>query len=299
MKKIVTLGITLNDEQKNRLMKIATLDTQESPNSPEDFLDKTQDADVIYSNGEYLLESLDKLENVFVVYPYIELWVLNTDELEKKWVIVANAQGGNRDSIVERTMFMLLSLYRKFIPAVRTAQNLPFALQESLYGKKLLIVGHGSIGNQIGIVSKAFGMEVSYFERWDNLSIKSKDIDVVINALNCNTSSKNLLDRSFFMNLPEGSYYITFARPYTYDLDGLIEAIDAGIVAGAEIDCDPEESGDTDNAFYQKALSNPKILVTPHIAFATKQASTQWREITLQNIESYLMGKIQNRVKKI
>ena len=84
MKKIVTLGITLNDDQKNRLMKIATLEMQESPSSPEDFLNKTNSADVIYSNGNYLLEILDKLENVFVVYPYIELGSFNTDELEKK-----------------------------------------------------------------------------------------------------------------------------------------------------------------------------------------------------------------------
>ena len=181
---------------------------------------------------------------------------------------------------------------------VRTTQSFPFALQESLYGKKLLIVGHGSIGTQIGVVAKAFGMDIKFFERGDDLATKSKDADVIINALNCNTSSQNLLNKSFFMNLSPGTYYITFSRPYTYDIDGLIEAIDADIVAGAGIDCDPEESGDTTNAFYQKALSNPKILVTPHVAFATKQASAQWREITLQNIEAFLMGKFQNRVKK-
>jgi phosphoglycerate dehydrogenase-like enzyme len=74
-------------------------------------------------------------------------------------------------------------------------------------------------------------MEISFFERGNNLAELSKDADLVINALNCNSSSKNLLDENFFMHLKPGSFYLTFARPYTYDIDGLIKAIDANIVA--------------------------------------------------------------------
>ncbi|MGZ3727500.1 MAG: response regulator, partial [Pseudobdellovibrio sp.] len=46
-----------------------------------------------------------------------------------------------------------------------------------------------------------------------------------INCLNVNTSSKNLLDEEFFMSLPKGSYYISFVRPWTYDVDGMINLI--------------------------------------------------------------------------
>ena len=100
------------------------------------------------------------------------------------------------------------------------------------------------------------------------------------------------------MHLKQGSFYLTFVRPYTYDIDGLIESINDNIVAGAAIDCDPEDSGDTKNEFYLKLLSNPKILVTPHVAFATKQASINGREISIQNIESYISGNPKNILKK-
>ncbi len=302
VKKIVTLGINLKDEHKKRLEAIGELKVLENPTSVGDFLKKTKSADVIYSNGDYLLDSLPKLKNVFVTYPYVELGVFNSDKLERSGVFVANAQGGNRDSIVEWVMYMVLSLFRKFGPKVRATESFPFELQESLRNKNVLIVGHGSIGGQIGgqigVLCKAFGMNVTFFERGDNLSISSKDTDLVINSLNCNTSSKNLLNETFFMNLKKGGYYLTFVRPYTYDIDGLIKSIEKGIVAGAAIDCDPEKFGDTTNKFYQKALSNPKILVTPHIAFSTKQALANGAEIAIQNIELFLKGKPQNILKK-
>lgn len=297
-KTIITLGIKLTDEHKKRLMALGELKELGSPTSVEDFLTKTKKANVVYSDGDYLLESLPKLKDVFVTYPYVELGVFNSEELEKNGVFIANAQGGNRDSIVEWVMYMTLSLFRKFKDKIRATENIPFELQESLHGKNVLIVGHGSIGSQIGVLCEAFGMEVTFFDRGDDLLSSSKNADLIINALNCNSTSKNLLNEQFFMNLKKGCYYITFVRPWTYDIDGLIKSIDAGIVAGASIDCDPESFGDTKNKFYQKAMGNSKILVTPHIAFSTKQASANGREIAIQNIESFFASKLQNVLKK-
>ena len=298
MKKIVTLGINLPEEYKKRLELLGELKMLEEPTSVEDFVNKSNGTDVVYSNGECLLESLPKLKNVFVTYPYVELGLFNSEELAKNGVIVANSQGGNRDSIVEWTMYTILSLFRKFSPMVRAKENFPVELQQSLVGKKVIIVGHGSIGTQVGKLCEAFSMKVDFFNRGQNLGEKSKDADLVINSLNCNSSSKNLLDENFFMNLKKGSYFVTFARPFTYDIDGLMKSINQGIVSGAGIDCDPEDFGDTTNAFYQKCLSNEKILVTPHIAFSTKQAVAQGREIAIKNIEAFLNGTLQNVLKK-
>ena len=65
IKKITTLGINLEDDHKKRLETIGELKELESPTSVEDFLKKTANTDVIYSDGDYLLESLSKLKNVF------------------------------------------------------------------------------------------------------------------------------------------------------------------------------------------------------------------------------------------
>jgi phosphoglycerate dehydrogenase-like enzyme len=294
MKKIVILGAKLTSDQKARLEKIGSVYYLPSPKSSEELVKQANGADVLYSDGAFLLESLSKLENIFVTYPYVELGVFDSEALKKKGVLVANAQGGNRPSIIEWVMFMTLALFRKFIPLVRSTENPAVSLQESLVGKKALIVGKGSIGSKIADPLKVFGVEVSFFERGDDLHVKLADKDLVINALNSNSTSKNLLDEKCFASMKPGSYFISFVRFHTYSLQGLLNSIDKGIVAGAAIDCDPEKFGDTQNAFYQKVLANPKVLVTPHVAFSTKQAVANGAEIAIQNIEKIIAGQPQN-----
>ncbi|NTW89478.1 MAG: hypothetical protein HGB37_01015 [Candidatus Moranbacteria bacterium] len=298
MTKITVVGAELSADKKARLEALGEVKYLPSPTDSEALVAAAEGADVLYSDGARLLESLPKLRNVFVVYPFVELGVFDSEALKANGVTVANSQGGNRASIIEWVMFMVLSLFRGFVPQIRATENISFAVHESLAGKKACIVGKGSIGSQIAGPCEAFGMDVRFFERGDDLIAKASDVDLVINALNCNSSSEHLLDETFFRSLKPGAYFITFARQYTYDLDSLLAALDDGIVAGAAIDCDPEKFGDTTNAFYQKALSNPKVLVTPHVAWSTAQALANGSEIAVKNIEAFLSGAPQNVLRK-
>lgn len=298
MKKIIVLGSKLSGEQKTRLEALGEVKYLPTPTSSDELVKETEKADILYSDGAFLLVSLPRLKNIFVTYPYIELGVFNSEKLKKNGVLVANAQGGNRPSIIEWVMFMTLSLFRKIGPTVRAKGNIKVELQESLSGKKVLIIGRGSIGTKIATPCEAFGMKVDFFKRGNDLKSKSREADLIINALNCNSTSKNLLDEKFFMSLKKGAYFVSFVRQYTYSLDGLMKSINNGIMAGAAVDCDPEKFGDTTNVFYQKALSNAKILVTPHVAWSTKQAMANGAEIAVQNIEAFVTGKPQNILTK-
>jgi len=299
MKKIALDGdFNFTDEQLSRLNAVGQVEKLTDVASDEAWLGAVRGYDVICCWGDHVLANLDKLENVLITYPYTELGSFDSEELAKRNVYIANARGGNRKSIVEWTMFMILSLYRQFPTFLRTTEQHPFTSAESLEGKKVLVVGHGTIGTEIGERCKAFDMDVDYFNRGDDLPTKAAQADVIVNALNCNSSSKNLLDVDFFANMKQGAYYVTFARPYTYDIDGLMAAIDAGTVGGAAIDCDPEPLFDVTNNFYKKCLSNEKILVTPHVAGVTKQAAKNGLEIMVTNVEAYLAGQPQNVVKK-
>jgi len=299
MKKIGLDGdFNFTKEQTERLKAVGSVEKLKSVTSDAEWLDAVRGYDVVCTWGDHVIENLGKLENVLVTYPYTELGSFDSKELAKKNVFVANSQGGNRKSIAEWTMFEIISLYRQFPYFLRTTEQHPFTSTDSLEGKKVLIVGHGTIGSEVGERCEAFGMVVDYFNRGDNLNAKTAQADVVVNALNCNPTTDNFLDADFFTSMKKGSYFVTFSRPYTYDIDGLINAIEAGTVVGAGIDCDPEPLFDVSNAFYKKCLSNDKILVTPHVAGVTKQAAANGIEIMVQNIESYLNGSPQNILKK-
>jgi phosphoglycerate dehydrogenase-like enzyme len=300
MKKICITGdFPFTEEQKARLAAQGEVKNVTGYSSSEEWLSAVQGSDVILSDGDYLLENLEKLENVFVTYPYIELGAFDSEKLKENGVFVANTEGSNKSSVVQWVIFMVLSLFRKFPTYLNTTEKYDFVLNQSLKDKKAFIVGKGSIGTGIGEVLEALQMDVSYFERGEDLKAKSADADLVVNALNANSSSKNLLNEEFFMSLKHGSYYVSFVRRHTYDLDGVIKSLDAGVLAGAAIDCDPEEPYDTTNDFYHRCLNHEKILVTPHIAFATKEASARGREVAIQNIEAYLSGKPQNIITKV
>lgn len=100
------------------------------------------------------------------------------------------------------------------------------------------------------------------------------------------------------MGMKPGSFFVTFSRPWTYDIDSLIKAIEAGVVSAAAIDCDPEPLFDVSNDFYKKCMTNEKILVTPHVAGVTRQAAANGLEIMVQNVERYLAGEPQNILRK-
>jgi glycerate dehydrogenase len=287
----VIFGVKFNDDQKSRLEKISKVTYLPSPNSSDELVNQAEGYEVICSDGSYLLESLPKFKNVFVTYPYIELGTFNTEELKKNGVYVSNTEGSSRETIAEWALFMVLALFRQFIPLVRTTTQPEFQLHECLVDKNILIVGKGNIGTRVGELCKAFTANVDYYLRGDDLLTKAKSADMVINSLNCNSSTKNLLNKEFFQSLKAGAYFVSYVRYYTYDVDGLLESINKGILAGAAIDCDPEEVFDTTNEFYKKLLVNPKILVTPHVAFSSKYASANGREYAVQNIESYISGK--------
>lgn len=300
MKKIIVIGdrLGLNDLQKERLEKLGQVSYLPTPDSSENWVSSVKDVDIICTDGAYLFENLENLEDVFIVYPYIELGSFDSKKLAEKNVYIANTKGSNKNSIVEWVMFSMLSLFRKFIPTVNTKASIPLEFTDSLENKNVLVIGKGDIGMQIGKACEAFHMNVDFFSRGDNLIEKVKDADVIVNALNSNTTNENLLDENFFMSLKEGSYYVSFVRQHTFDLNALILALDKGILAGAAIDCDPEKPGDVSNDFYQKILSSEKILATPHIAFSTKQAKENGTEFLIQNVEKYIEGKCENIIEK-
>jgi D-3-phosphoglycerate dehydrogenase len=294
MKIVVTGSVPFSAEQVRRLQQVGRVTTAGGASSGDEWLKQVEGADVVCSDGTFVAGNLARLHDVFITFPFVEIGSFDTDALARRNVMVANARGSNRDSVVEWAVFMALSLLRRFPDYVNADRDLRFERGESLSGKDICVIGVGDIGSHLGKVLEALRAEVRYVTRDDDLMTAVKGCQLIVNSLSSTPSSAQLLDRGFFRALEPGSYFITYVRPHTFDVKALLEALDDGILAGAAIDCDPQVPFDTANAYYRTLAAHEKVLATPHVAFATTQAERKSLDTVVENVEAFANGRPRN-----
>jgi D-3-phosphoglycerate dehydrogenase len=294
MEIVVTGSMPFSAEQVRRLRRVGRVTTVGGASSGDEWLKQIEGADVVCSDGTFVAGNLERLRDVFITFPFIEIGSFDTDALARRNVMVANARGSNRDSVVEWAVFMALSLLRRFPDYVNADRELRFERGESLSGKDICVIGAGDIGSHLGKVLGALHAKVRYVTRDDDLMTAVKGCQLIVNSLSSTPSSAQLLDRGFFRALEPGSYFITYVRPHTFEVKALLGALDDGILAGAAIDCDPQAPFDTANAYYRTLAAHEKVLATPHVAFATTQAERQSLDAVVENVEAFANGRPRN-----
>ena len=104
------------------------------------------------------------------------------------------------------------------------------------------------------------------------------------------------MDKTFFRSLKKGAYFVGVTRAEIADQDAMLEALDAGILAGVATDCGGVLVGDTDDPLYKKMLAHPKVLATPHISWSATKSLQVGSDIMIDNVEAFIKGKPQNVV---
>jgi phosphoglycerate dehydrogenase-like enzyme len=294
MEIVVTGSMPFSAEQVRRLQRVGQVTTAKAASSADEWLKQVEGADVVCSDGTFVADNLERLHDVFITFPFVEIGSFDTDALARRNVMVANARGSNRDSVVEWAVFMALSLLRRFPDYVNADRELRFERGESLAGRDVCVIGAGDIGSHLGKVLEAMRANVRYVNRGDDPMTAVKGCKLIVNSLSSTPSSDQLLDRGFFRALEPGSYFITYVRPHTFEVKAMLEALDEGILAGAAIDCDPQTPFDTANAYYRTLAAHKNVLVTPHVAFATTQAARQSLDAVVENVEAFASGRPRN-----
>lgn len=297
MKKIVVVkNLGLSGDQIKRLKSLGNLTMYNTlPNTPEEWLERCNDADVICTGREGLsTDKLYELSNVLIAIPFVGVEFVNKNQIMEKNIVIANTPGCNKEAVTEWIISMMLSFFRH-IPELTRAENI--TIQEamkpsaSLCGKNITILGRGNIGSTLGKICGAFGMNVTIFKRGDNLIETIKDADVVVNCLSTNPTTEGLLDKKFFNSLKKGSFFVSITPPQIYNIEALFDALDKGILSGAADDAGGALVGNVKEEHYQKLFKHPKILVTPHIAWHTDYERLKSNNMMIDNIEAWLKGK--------
>ena len=244
-------------------------------------------------------------------------------------IVVSNVPSYGANTVAEHSFALLLSLSRKIYPARERTLHNNFSFHGlqgfDLKDKVLGVIGTGRIGQHAIRIASGFEMQVLAYDPYPDTAASQKlgfdyvDLDTLLAradviSLHCplTPATRHLIGKPAFMKMKRGVYLINTARGGLIDTTALLWALDVGIVAGAGLDVLEEEeavreerellSGRFDQAKLQAVLCNhvlandERVIITPHIAFNSREAVGRILDTTLNNIVSYLEAKPNNMV---
>lgn len=275
-----------------------TTDTQE-------LIKRGKDADIIVVsnlplNREVILgcENLKLLSVAFTGIDHIAM-----DACREKGVMVCNCAGYSTVAVADLVFGMLISLYRNIIPCDKVCREegtkdglIGFELE----GKKFGIVGFGAIGSRVAKIAMAFGCEVYAYSRtkkeipgvtFTDLDTLLENCDIVSLHTPLNESTKGLINKDRIAKMKSNAILINTARGPVVDSNALADALKEGKIAGAGIDVfEIEPPIKSDHPLFHA----PNTIVTPHIAFASKEALVKRAVIVFENVRKWLENEPQN-----
>lgn len=232
----------------------------------------------------------------------------------KRGIPVSNVPGYSTDSVAQHAVALLLELTNKVgehAEEVRRgywSSSPDFSFWRGsiteLAGKKLGIVGFGRIGEGVGWIAHAMGMEIlaynphrthlptSFPVQWQGLVELFQEADVV--SLHCPLTSENreFVNRELLERMKRTAFLINTARGALIQEGDLAAALNKGDIAGAAVDVVSREPISPENPL----LGAKNCIITPHLAWASLEARRRLMEMAVRNVAAFMEGKPVNVV---
>lgn len=275
-----------------------TTDTQE-------LIERGKDAEIIIVSNlplnSEVIEGCKALKLLAVAFTGVDHIAM--DVCRKNGVTVCNCAGYSTCAVADLVFGMLISLYRNVIPCnqvCREEGTKDGLVGFELEGKKFGVVGTGAIGLRVAAIARAFGCEVLAYSRTvrDVPGLRYVDLDTLLSECDVvslhtplTPETKGLMNRKRIGRMKKNAVLINTARGPVVDSEALAEALREGTIAGACIDVFENEPPVKKD---HPLLTAPNTIVTPHVAFATKEALVKRAVIVFDNVAGYLDGAPQN-----
>jgi glycerate dehydrogenase len=308
-----SLGSGVNTAPLDKLLKVS----YHSHSSNDDLLQR------LHGNQIAILNKLVLDKRTIQASTDLKLIVLaatGTDNIDleaakEAGIAVSNIRGYCTASVVQHVMSLVLGLTRHIrgCPTPSSGKdwnNIEMrALAEypvrELTGKALGIVGYGNLGYAVAQVGKCFGMEILVADRIDINTGKLregrtlfsrvlKEADII--SLHCplTPTTRHLIGTEELKMMKSDALLINTARGALVDSQALVDALDAGAIGGAGIDVLSKEPPEDDEPLLRPNIQN--LIITPHIAWLSKESSQRALNQMAENIADYLAGGRLRRV---
>jgi lactate dehydrogenase-like 2-hydroxyacid dehydrogenase len=226
---------------------------------------------------------------------------------EEKGILVKNVAGYSTESVVQHTFAMLFYLgshlryYDQFVKNGDYARSSLFThLGKPFFemaGKNYGIIGLGTIGKRIAEVATAFGARIQYYSTTGknvNTPYTSVSLDQILHdsdvlSIHCplTEATHNLIGYDQLCRMKKEAILINAGRGGIVNEAALAQALDEGRIAAAALDVLEKEPPEISNPLFR--IKQPdKLLITPHIAWASRESRERLMDGIIQNISEYL-----------
>ena len=281
--------------------------------SPSETVARAAEADVVLTNkvvvGRKEMEQMPHLVYIGVLATGYN--VVDVEAAHERGIIVSNVPAYSTESVAQMVFAHLLTVtnrtehYAQENRNGRWTKNKDFCYWDfshmELSGKLFGIVGLGNIGQRVAAIAHAFGMRVcaytskpekllpSYVEKKPLMELFS-ECDII--SLHCplTTDTRHLVNSQTLQNMKPSAILISTGRGPLVDDEAVAAALANGRLAAFCADVLTEEPPKMTNPL----LSQPRAFITPHIAWATKEARIRLLQVAIDNVRSFLNGHPQN-----
>lgn len=277
--------------------------------TPEEVPERVKDADVIILNkvpiNEQTIGGAQKLKLVCVTATGTNN--LDKDYLEQAGIAWRNVAGYSTESVAQHTFAMLfylyenLSYYDSYVKQGRYINDKMFTHFDSIFseisGKNWGIIGLGNIGKRVAEIATCFGCEVQYYStsgKNHNPAYREVDFDTLLGTSDIvsihaplDDNTYHLMDKEAFAKMKSNAVLINVGRGPIIVEEDLRYALEHNMIQGAGLDVlDVEPMSETHPLKDFKDSS--RLLITPHIAWASVEARTHLMDIIYHQIKDYL-----------
>ncbi len=241
--------------------------------------------------------------------------IVDFDYTNAKGIAVANVKGYSTQSVVQHTFALFFYLYEKlsyydnFVKSgdyIRSDIFSHFVTKfHELAGKTWGIIGLGDIGKGVAEVAKVFGCSIIYYStsgknndstyQQVDLDTLLKESDVISIHAPLNAATRDLIGEAELRKMKESAILLNLGRGPIVNEQALTTALKENWIGGAGLDVLTREPMSADNPLIE-IKDSTKLIITPHIAWATVEARQRVTEEVYKNIEAYQKGEKRNIV---
>ena len=289
--------------------------TEYTDTTPDTVAERVKDADIVIANKMPLNENtLKDAEKVKLICEFATGYDnIDTAYCKERGIAVCNVRGYSTEAVVQHTFALYFYLsehlpyYDDYVKSGSYSAQPLFTHYgmhfNELSSKTWGIAGMGNIGKRVAQIAGAFGCKViSYSTSGKNESESSVSFDELLEysdviSLHCplNEKTLHLFDYDAMCRMKDSAILINVARGKVVDNADLARALDEGRIAAAGLDVIEEEPISKDNPL-MKVRDKDRLIITPHMAWASTEARGRCVAECAKNIASFLNGTSRSRV---